>query len=699
MKSKTLVFAALVIAAAFMLSATTQQSAEQLYQSAIYKEDVEGKLEEAIAIYRDIVKRFPGERAVAAKAQLHIGLCYEKLGLTEAEKAFQKVISDFPERVEEVKTAKHKLSLIAKTRSTVDTGERGPEIRQIWSGPGASDVGKPSLDGKFLSFVDRETGNLAVKDLESGRTRLLTTKGPLEKEFQFAGNSCWSPDGNRLAYSWFSQTNVMELRIIDADGSNMQTLHQKENEFAFPSAWSPDGKSLAVSLLQDYYTSYSVSVISVDDGSLRILKKVKDLKQWPRNMVFSRDGRFIFVDLPQEEGGSKHDIFAFSVGGQEETRVVEHPADDGLLDLVPGTDRLLFSSDRTGKVDAWLVETVNARPRGEPILVRRNLGPIVPLGMSRAGDLFYRINTAMQDIFIASVDLEKGTLIAPPQALSQALVGVNYDPQWSPDGKYLAFLSDLKEGPEGRTTHALRIRSSETGETREIFAGLEWLDRPHWAPDGRSVFVVGSDGKTFLALYRIDVQTGEATFYIDSEPGANIKFIAPSPDGKSVYYTYFEFSKRRCSIMCIDLATKETRELYQDVAPPDIGDLHISPDGRSLAFRVAEPGWPFVVKILDLPGGSPRDLVRSKIKVAGKYIWAPDGKSVIFFKDVSEGKGQKSELWAAPIEGGEPHSLGLTADATATVLSLHPDHRRIAFATRQPSSEIWVMENFLPKEK
>jgi Tol biopolymer transport system component len=699
MKSKILVFAALIVAAAFVAAGTIQQSAEQLYQSGLYKEDVEGKLEEAIAVYQEIIKKYSGEREIAAKAQLHIGLCYEKLGLTEAEKAFQKVISDFPERVEEVKMARQKLSLIAKTRSIVDIEERGVNIRQIWSGPGASDVGKPSPDWKFLSFVDRETGNLAVKDLASGRTRLITNKGLVEKEFGFAGNSCWSPDGKQLAYSWFSRTNVMELRAIDADGSNERTLYQKENEFAFPSAWSPDGKSLAVSLLQDYYTSYSVSVISVDDGSLRILKKVKDLKQWPRNMVFSRDGRFIFVDLPQEEGGSKHDIFAFSVGGQEETRVVEHPADDGLLDLVPGTDRLLFSSDRTGKVDAWLVETVNARPRGEPHLVRKNLGPIAPLGMSRAGDLFYRINTAMQDIFIASVDLEKGTLIAPPQALSQALVGVNYDPQWSPDGKYLAFLSDLKEGPEGRTTHALRIRSSETGETREIFAGLEWLDRPHWAPDGRSVFVVGSDGKTFLALYRIDVQTGEATFYIDSEPGANIKFIAPSPDGKSVYYTYFEFSKRRCNIMCIDLATKETRELYQEVAPPDIGDLDISPDGRSLAFRRAEPGWPLVVKVMDLPGGAPRDLVRSKIKVAGTYIWTPDGKNVIFFKDVSEEKVAKSELYAAPVEGGEPYSLGLTTDARATVLSLHPDGHRLAFSIRQPSAEIWVMENFLPKEK
>ena len=62
------------------LSGFIPQSAEQLYQSGIYKEDVEGKLEEAIAICKEIIKKYSQNNPVAAKALFHLGLCYEKAG-------------------------------------------------------------------------------------------------------------------------------------------------------------------------------------------------------------------------------------------------------------------------------------------------------------------------------------------------------------------------------------------------------------------------------------------------------------------------------------------------------------------------------------------------------------------------------------------------------------------------------------------
>ena len=58
-------------------SGYAQQTAEQLYQSGLYKEEIEGELEAAIKIYETIINEYPGNRPVAAKAYLHIGLCYE----------------------------------------------------------------------------------------------------------------------------------------------------------------------------------------------------------------------------------------------------------------------------------------------------------------------------------------------------------------------------------------------------------------------------------------------------------------------------------------------------------------------------------------------------------------------------------------------------------------------------------------------
>ena len=49
-----------------------------------------GNLQKAIGIYQDILKRFPESRETAAKAQLHIGVCYEKLGFRKRKKPIRR---------------------------------------------------------------------------------------------------------------------------------------------------------------------------------------------------------------------------------------------------------------------------------------------------------------------------------------------------------------------------------------------------------------------------------------------------------------------------------------------------------------------------------------------------------------------------------------------------------------------------------
>jgi Tol biopolymer transport system component len=683
-------------------AAVSQQTAGEVFEKALYIEEGQGDLQKAIGVYQDLLKRFPENREVAAKAQLHIGLCYEKLGLKEAEKAYQRVIADYPEQLQEVKTAKEKLSDILKTHSIADPAVKGLNVRLIWSGPDADSVGKASPDGIFLSFIDKETANLSIKELASGKTSVVTKKEPWGKSYEFAVSSCWSPDGKKLAYGWFNKDNSIELRTVDTDGSNVRVLYQQKNEMAFPVAWSPDGKSIAVQLVKDFYTSFAVGLISVEDGALKILKAAKLLKTAPKNMTFTPDGRYIVIDLPQKHDDPRHDIFALPVDGQKEIRIAEHPAEDAVLDWIPDSNDLLFLSDRTGTYDAWAVGFADGRTPGEPRLIRKDLGQVTPLGISREGSFFYRLGSEMTDIAIASIDIENRTLVEPPKILPLPVVGVNYQPNWSPDGRYLAYLSNPRPGPGGSSKPALWIRSADTEEAREIITDLQSIAHPCWAPDGRSLFVVGNDGKTFLALYQVDVQTGRTTFFVDSEPGANLKFIAPARDGKSVYYTYFEFAKKRCRIMSIDLSTKETHEIYRQEAPPDIGGLSVSPDGKDLVFGTIDPDASWILKAIPVAGGPPRELVKSKDSASGvntKYVWSPDGKSLLLFMDASKGKEKKKEIWYVPAEGGDPQSLGLTMDENPSSVSLHPDGRRLAFSFSHPSAEIWVMENFLPAGK
>src|SRR4030065_43449 len=142
MKPKFIMSVALTAILALALSGAGQQSAEQLYKSGLYEEEVGGDLQKAIGIYQDLLKRFPDSRGIAAKAQLHIGLCHEKLGAKEAEKAFQKVIDNYPEQSEAVREARDKLSLLLKSRALMKTGDAEFSLRQIWSGPGTDNTGR-----------------------------------------------------------------------------------------------------------------------------------------------------------------------------------------------------------------------------------------------------------------------------------------------------------------------------------------------------------------------------------------------------------------------------------------------------------------------------------------------------------------------------------------------------------------------------
>jgi Tol biopolymer transport system component len=78
--------------------------------------------------------------------------------------------------------------------------------------------------------------------------------------------------------------------------------------------------------------------------------------------------------------------------------------------------------------------------------------------------------------------------------------------------------------------------------------------------------------------------------------------------------------------------------------------------------------------------------------------WTADSKNILYVKPQKGSKGV--ELWTVPVSGGEPQKAGLSMPQLM-LLRVSPDGKNIAFtASEQPAkSEVWVMENFLPKEK
>src|SRR5262250_2016647 len=159
-----------LLTASFAVAQKDDQ-AEVLLQAAHQKQLVEGQLDEAIQLYKRIVQEHSGNHAVAAKALLEMGQCYEKLGNTEARKAYEHVLRDYADQNEAAAQARARLAAIS---GKVASGSSEMVVRRVWAGPDVNGQGSVSPDGRYLSYADPTTGNLALRDLLTGKMRYLT---------------------------------------------------------------------------------------------------------------------------------------------------------------------------------------------------------------------------------------------------------------------------------------------------------------------------------------------------------------------------------------------------------------------------------------------------------------------------------------------------------------------------------------------
>jgi Tol biopolymer transport system component len=427
-------------------------------------------------------------------------------------------------------------------------------------------------------------------------------------------------------------------------------------------------------------------------------------------MSFSPDGRFVAYDLAPQGGWSARDIFAMPVEGGPEIPLVQHPANDLLLDWTPDGREVLFASDRSGQWDLWVIQVSDGKPRGFPELVKPNIGPMDNgLGFTRDGSYYYEVGVWENDAYFATLDPATSRLRGPTKLVNH--VGYDTSTEWSRDGQYLAYARG--RGSE-YDPFILGIRSTKTGKERQL--RLDKLMRhgghgfePRWSPDGR--FILGTARERDYAgplmdsqgLYRIDVQTGSITPLVQTDCGSNcVESPVWSRDGKVIF-------KRRAtqSIVTRDLETGEEKELYRAVSPAQIrhwptSNLAVSPDGQRLAFVWAD-GKLGITALLVLPtaGGEPRELLRGQEPESISVpAWTPDSRHLIYARSVTGEKG-KFEFWRISAEGGEPQNLGLMMEGLLPYgLSVHPDGKRIAFtAGTERSTEVWVLKDFLPALK
>jgi dipeptidyl aminopeptidase/acylaminoacyl peptidase len=200
---------------------------------------------------------------------------------------------------------------------------------------------------------------------------------------------------------------------------------------------------------------------------------------------------------------------------------------------------------------------------------------------------------------------------------------------WSRDGK-LAFVSSAD------SSGALQLFVADKpgrAKARKVTQVEGYLEKPQWAPDGRTIALLWIEGATRIP-----------------SPVEAVNADAGVVDSK-IY-------EERLSL--VNLATREVRA----ISPADmyVYEFDWSPDGKSLAY-LAAPGagddnW-YIAEVysIDAASGTVRKIVKPDMQVAN-VRWSPDGQSIAFIGGLMSDEGSTGgDIYASPSGGGKARDL------------------------------------------
>ncbi|MGA3167829.1 MAG: S9 family peptidase [Terriglobia bacterium] len=226
-------------------------------------------------------------------------------------------------------------------------------------------------------------------------------------------------------------------------------------------------------------------------------------------------------------------------------------------------------------------------------------------------------------------------------------------PRWSPDGRYLAFLSDRGEpvGDEKEAKNQVYLMRTDGGEAEQLTHFKGGVEDLRWSRDGAMIACTVLDPETdaeqkkhkdgydqnfvdhdykFARLWVVtlaDRKTEQVT-----KQDLHIASFAWSPDGT-------ELAVRAASTPRNDdvywqarllVVRRLTGEIVRTLSENAAGDARWSPDGQAIAFEEYSPtriaSW---LAVLPAAGGTARPLLKDYAGTVRDYQWEEDSKHLV----------------------------------------------------------------------
>lgn len=629
------------IAVSLALRAQAPNRAEVQLQAAINKETVEGDLEAAIDMYRKVAADHRTNRGAASRALLRLAEAQEKLGETEARKAYEQIVRDYADQ-QPAAIARARLAALGKSAPAITTRRIVTTVPEWWTG-----VPNPaSPDGRYLfnSLRDGEAWSPAILDLTTGQQRSL----PKPEGKRFIDSGVISADNRLVAFTGQPSPNMLDLIVSDFDGANPRTILRTSTgglRWFYPIGITPDKKFVVLRYSNERSRdSYHLGRVKIATGSISTTREFTTGRLGRAHL--SPDGKWIAYSWQARADNPNGDIWVISTDGSSESVLVEHAADDSDPIWSPDGKRVFFFTNRRGAYDLWSVAVAAGRPASEPNLVKNDVGKAVFLGMTPAGSLVMRASAGTVTFQHSTMDEATGKF-RPFRPLEEAFSGTKMWPKLSPDEKQIAYIR-MPDYASGKAV--IGIRDLATGKERELYPNLLRMQQVLWMP-GQRQFLVSGRGQNNAGEFLVDAATGQTTPIPESGTQGEYRRGggggAVSPDGKTLYIPFYKTNSG--AIFAKDLATGALRLVVE--ANGFANYPLVSPDGRWLFF-LDNGETRKVARILSLADATIRDLPEG-ISVQG---WARDSNSVyvLSLKDsirMVNGK-QMLTLFRMPREGG-----------------------------------------------
>jgi Tol biopolymer transport system component len=304
-------------------------------------------------------------------------------------------------------------------------------------------------------------------------------------------------------------------------------------------------------------------------------------------------------------------------------------------------------------------------------------------------------------------------------------------PRWSPDGRYLAFLAD-----RGTGTNVYLIPPLGGPERKLVETNIPWLGRNRdalgvlgafpWSPDASELLFSRPDSSGEIAIWKINLSTGEQTQLTQPPPGVSDGAATWSFDGKRI-----AFRRRQGGINTLWLMDAQGGEPELLLAD-EYENMHPAwaPDSQRLVFVSNRAGTRNLWEI-DIESGRLRQLtsgpgpdVQPATSPTGRIAFtpyshqvdlywgpvdrpqeehqrltshtrnnfagrvSPDGQQIVYHSD----RTGNNELWLLDRRTGAERQL-TDHPATDVVADWSPDGRELVFlSAREGTLQVWVLE-------